>query len=499
MDQSYQLYIFILSTTILFTDIKPTGNFSHNWFDAQDHCLGQGLTIDKDKSIQPYWTGVFRRLTPWINILGCYSDSVELIPTVVKKTMMISSVGMCQELCYHENSYKFAIKTNNCLCMQSDLNLNSFDKLSPSACNLTCEDNTDIVYAGDCGGENAYNLFEFKEVSFNSVERCMSLQCSKEDIRFIPQTCSSSFYKVCENMNLTDNGYASSWIISMDQCKKSHPPNYLLGNVVFNNPRLTCTLLNYQFPIVWIGVARQIYTSFDQGLEVKREQRGTFVECQMCTNNDCLFRPCFDQLRGSIFCQSISNTSLSRTTEYVTTSQGRFSASTFIPNSSVSKTGNYDRDLFSVTSESGDELVFKITLPLTLGLIVLLLCLVGVVLYKRSKMTKTDRTKKADVKFVSKKKVYSELDFSEGNPSFALEHCYQKISKGSNSLNESPCSKQDGVNDYQRDRHTERNIIYQNASANITGDTSGYDTIAYSKNQEEEATYDHLRQNANET
>lgn len=114
-------------------------------------------------------------------------------------------------------------------------------------------------------------------------------------------------------------------------------------------------------------------------------------------------------------------------------------------------------------------------------------------------MTKTDRTKKADVKFVSKKKVYSELDFSEGNPSFALEHCYQKISKGSNSLNESPCSKQDGVNDYQRDRHTERNIIYQNASANITGDTSGYDTIAYSKNQEEEATYDHLRQNANET
>lgn len=41
---------------------------------------------------------------------GCYSDSVELIPTVVKKTMMISSVGMCQELCYHENSYKFALK-----------------------------------------------------------------------------------------------------------------------------------------------------------------------------------------------------------------------------------------------------------------------------------------------------------------------------------------------------------------------------------------------------
>lgn len=47
--------------------------------------------------------------------------------------------------------------------MQSDVNVNSFDKRSPSACNHTCEDYTDVVYSGDCGGENAYNLFEFKE------------------------------------------------------------------------------------------------------------------------------------------------------------------------------------------------------------------------------------------------------------------------------------------------------------------------------------------------
>lgn len=114
-------------------------------------------------------------------------------------------------------------------------------------------------------------------------------------------------------------------------------------------------------------------------------------------------------------------------------------------------------------------------------------------------MMKTDRTKKADVKFVSKKKVYSELDFSDSNPSFALDHCYQKISRGSNSLNDSPCSKQDGVNDYQRDRQTEGNNIYQNASTNITGDTSGYVTIACNKKEEEEAVYDHLRQDANET
>lgn len=47
--------------------------------------------------------------------------------------------------------------------MQSDVNVNPFDKLPPSACNSTCEDNTDVVYSGDCGGENAYNLFKIQE------------------------------------------------------------------------------------------------------------------------------------------------------------------------------------------------------------------------------------------------------------------------------------------------------------------------------------------------
>lgn len=41
---------------------------------------------------------------------GCYSDSVEQLPTVVRKTMIISSVGMCQELCSYENYNKFAVK-----------------------------------------------------------------------------------------------------------------------------------------------------------------------------------------------------------------------------------------------------------------------------------------------------------------------------------------------------------------------------------------------------
>lgn len=43
-------------------------------------------------------------------IEGCYSNSVESLPTVVKNTIVISSVGMCQEICHHENSAMFAVK-----------------------------------------------------------------------------------------------------------------------------------------------------------------------------------------------------------------------------------------------------------------------------------------------------------------------------------------------------------------------------------------------------
>lgn len=69
-------------------------------------------------------------------------------------------------------------------------------------------------------------------------------------------------------------------------------------------------------------------------------------------------------------------------------------------------------------------------------------------------------------------------------------------------LNESPYIKQGGVNDYLRDKQaskTEENSLFQNPSTDKTGDTSGYDTITDNKHQEEEASYDHLQKDANDT
>lgn len=81
-------------------------------------------------------------------------------------------------------------------------------------------------------------------------------------------------------------------------------------------------------------------------------------------------------------------------------------------------------------------------------------------------MTKTGGTTRADLKAVPQKLVYYELDFAQSNSSFFLEHCYQKILKGNNSLSESPyCNSEDGVKTLREKqaRQKEGNYIYQNA------------------------------------
>lgn len=70
-----------------------TGDYprAHSWFDAQNHCLGQGLTIEEDKDDQPYWTGLYRRLTPWIKILGQYQC---LFSFLISKHFLFNSISI---------------------------------------------------------------------------------------------------------------------------------------------------------------------------------------------------------------------------------------------------------------------------------------------------------------------------------------------------------------------------------------------------------------------
>lgn len=62
-----------------------------------------------------------------------------------------------------------------------------------------------------------------------------------------------------------DNGYARSWNLSMEQCRKSRHSGYLLGDVILNNPRLVCREIQ-SHSVIWVGVRRQKYKNVDQGI-----------------------------------------------------------------------------------------------------------------------------------------------------------------------------------------------------------------------------------------
>lgn len=68
------------------------------------------------------------------------------------------------------------------------------------------------------------------------------------------------------SLALPDNGYASNWSLSMEQCKRSQPSTYLLGNIDLNDSSLVCERIPSQHQVFWVGVARQKYISIDQGI-----------------------------------------------------------------------------------------------------------------------------------------------------------------------------------------------------------------------------------------
>lgn len=67
-------------------------------------------------------------------------------------------------------------------------------------------------------------------------------------------------------LDIPDNDFASSWNLSMEQCRKSRHSGYLFGEVILNNPRFVCTQLPSHLLVVWVGVRRQKYKNVDRGI-----------------------------------------------------------------------------------------------------------------------------------------------------------------------------------------------------------------------------------------
>lgn len=59
-----------------------------------------------------------------------------------------------------------------------------------------------------------------------------------------------------------------------------------------------------------------------KGWDINEEEREHFMECQLCTNNECCFKSCYDLAASSIFCESTSDTSQRQETGNVTRLHG---------------------------------------------------------------------------------------------------------------------------------------------------------------------------------
>lgn len=77
---------------------------------------------------------------------------------------------------------------------------------------------------------------------------------------------SALFIRVYVFVALPHNGHANSWSVSMKQCRESHPSTYLLGNFDLDYPYQVCKRIPQNLQLFWVGVARQIYTTIDQGM-----------------------------------------------------------------------------------------------------------------------------------------------------------------------------------------------------------------------------------------
>lgn len=87
----------------------------------------------------------------------------------------------------------------------------------------------------------------------------------------------------------------------------------------WHNLQETNLISRYLLKIIYI---QNIILFYIKGWEISEKQRKTFLECQLCTNNDCCFKSCYDFAANSIFCKT--DTSQRQETGNLTTSHANF-------------------------------------------------------------------------------------------------------------------------------------------------------------------------------
>ncbi|XP_062568021.1 uncharacterized protein LOC134230272 isoform X2 [Saccostrea cucullata] len=173
---------------------------SWNWFEAQQHCSNSNDTLKTSgvilNSVQ-HWTGVYRRYSPWIKLLGCYDSKVVNEYGTNNFYFNVTSAGFCQEICASVNSTHFGIQLGECVCFEGPV---FAETISSDQCNKSCYDVRDegAINLFECGGQNAYTLYTSEADKENRGATCLAVNCGGSLQGFsYSSNCSESYFGAC--------------------------------------------------------------------------------------------------------------------------------------------------------------------------------------------------------------------------------------------------------------------------------------------------------------
>lgn len=467
----------------------------YTWFEAQATCRekNQSLTLRNNESTVFYWTGFYRKISFWIKIIGCYSETAMQHGVMDIFQLSKPSPPLCQKHCYQKRVSVFAVQARKCICLSMSFDYTK-NQLAASSCVYTC-DEMDFL-STECGGESAFNVFLTDILNLSVTSRCLSLECGGSPM-FREYQWSASLPTICSASAKRSD--AETWNTGKQYCKDQG--TYPKGNISLSNITQTCAeTKGIGSAPHWVGVVKEMYQKEDQGQLITTAEQTSIKQCMKCLFDessplpDCQYVYCDLNLTTAVSCSKEEKTTQQPQDidfNYSETTRRMFSTSM------DGTTWNTSLDIKKITG-SKESAIIVVPVVIVILLLALLACAILLYMYvrKRKNMQEKDKPRGRSTLTIGSTK-YSNVQnhtdqnvvvLQQSNPSYELAG---HISVAS----ESPYTEaEDGTYDLlgnKEARKAHAEDIYNQASCNELSDLSDYDVANHKRLNAEDDTYGH--------
>ncbi|XP_069120118.1 uncharacterized protein [Argopecten irradians] len=197
------------------------------------------------------WTGSFQFLSPWINLVGCYSYMPQPNPNRSLMFLVNTSAAACAIHCSAYSNKFFALQGKRCAC------IGPRDKLTRSAnvgCSLQCDGSS---LSEPCGSTslNYWSLYTrvmFSQDTTDISQHCITGSCrSGNRLALYGSNCSLSARGLCSNGEELSN--PSDWRSALQACISRHR-----AYLVSNNTQMCHSWHSNQGQRFWTGQFRGV-------------------------------------------------------------------------------------------------------------------------------------------------------------------------------------------------------------------------------------------------